>query len=167
MQSTRSSSSTARGVDADLDVVGSVFPGYEWVEDELRARGAAGGLEGRVHLHGFDPDVWPHLAATDVLLVPSRVDEPFGNTAVEGALAGRPVVASATSGLLEATEGLRAATRVPPGDPTALADAVVQLLDRWAEVGEQALDDAAFAAERFAPERYRATLRSVVEDVHT
>ena len=153
----------ALGVESQLDVVGSVFPGYEWVEDDLRARAATAGTAERVHLRGFTSDVWAHLAAADILLVPSRVDEPFGNTAVEGSLAGRPVVATSTSGLLEATDGMGAAVLVPPGDPRAIAVAVAELVGRWPAVREQALADAERARERYAPAAYRATVRRLVE----
>ncbi len=145
-----------RGTAAELHIVGSAYQGYEWVERDVRARAAD--LGHRVHLHGFDPDVWPHLAAADVLLVPSRVDEPFGNTAVEGVLAARPVVTTRTGGLVEAVEGMAAATVVEPGDVEALADAVADLVARWADVRALALADAERAAARFAPEGYRAAL---------
>ena len=51
-----------RGFSAVLDVVGDIFPGYEWVEDDLRARIGWAGTTQRVRLLGFQPDVWPHLA---------------------------------------------------------------------------------------------------------
>ena len=152
-----------RGLAAELHVVGSVFPGYEWVEDALRRRASEAGLASRVVLHGFDPDVWPHLAAADIVLVPSRVDEPFGNTAVEAVLAARPVVATCTSGLLEATEGIDAARLVPPCEPAALADAVVELVARWSELRAAALESAALAGARHAPARYRAEVRALVD----
>ncbi|MFC5381908.1 glycosyltransferase [Aquipuribacter nitratireducens] len=154
-----------RGVPARLDVVGAVFPGYEWFEQELRDQVRALGLTDRVALHGFRPDVWPWLAGCDVLLVPSRTDEPFGNTAVEGALAARPVVASRTSGLLEATSGLRAARTVAPDDPDAVADAVVAIRDAWAHVRDDALADRAYAADRYSPTAYRRRVADVVAGV--
>ena len=81
-----------------MTIVGAVFPGYEWYEAELREQVRNLGLEGSVTFCGFVPDVWPVLETLDVIAVPSRYDEPFGNTAVEAVLAGRPVVVSATSG---------------------------------------------------------------------
>ena len=86
-----------------------------------------------MQLLGFDPDIWPHLASADILIIPSRLDEPFGNVAVEGALAARPMVVSATSGLLEAAAGFTAVHSVPPGEPAAIADAIEHVADRWHE----------------------------------
>ncbi|RZU34449.1 glycosyltransferase [Blastococcus saxobsidens] len=152
----------ARGVDARLALLGSVFEGYEWFEDELRAAVSAGGLDDRVEFLGFHRDVWPHLAAADVVLVPSVVDEPFGNTAVEAVLAARPLVVSATSGLREAAAGYASAQAVDPARPAAWADAVERVAADWATFRRLALDDAATARDRHAPARYRERLADIV-----
>lgn len=154
-----------RGIAAELDVVGAVFPGYEWVEEDLHRRARAAGTDDRIRMHGFDPIVWPYMAEADVLLVPSRVDEPFGNTAVEGALAARPVVATLTSGLLEATAGMEATTLVEPGDPAAIAAAVEAIQRDWPEARARAVADADRAAEKFSPATYRATVRGLMEEL--
>ncbi|GAA4356930.1 glycosyltransferase family 4 protein [Angustibacter luteus] len=147
---------------ARLGIVGAVFPGYEWYEQQLGEQVARLALTDRVTFHGFSSDVWTLLAGADVLVVPSRLDEPFGNTAVEGVLAGRPVVASATSGLLEAVEGLKATRSVPPADPQALADALAELVGDWPQVLAQMPDDVAEAARRYSPRRYREHVARVV-----
>ena len=154
-----------RGVDATLDLVGAVFPGYEWFEDSLRDGIRRHGLEDKVRLHGFVDPVWPMIVGGDVLVVPSRVDEPFGNTAVEGLLCARPVIASATSGLLEATSGFDAATTAEPGDAGALAQALADVVDDWPARRDAAARDANRAAERHAPEAYRAALAEIVAEV--
>src|SRR5690606_28753433 len=53
----------ARGRSASLEIVGDVFRGYEWYAAELEAAIAAEGLTDAVTMHGYDADVWPHLAA--------------------------------------------------------------------------------------------------------
>nr|WP_281287146.1 glycosyltransferase [Actinotalea subterranea] len=153
------------GYDVTLDVCGTVFPGYEWYERELRD--AATGrprLIGRVQLLGYVHPTWPHLAAADVVLVPSR-SEPFGNTAVEGMLARRPVVASRAQGLAEVVHDGRTGLLVAPGDATALAGAVRRLLD---DAGlRQGLADAARteALARFSTGRYAADVVRALEEV--
>ena len=154
-----------RGVDAHLDVVGAVYPGYEWYLDELTGRIASSGLEDWVTLHGFQDPVWGYLAAADVALVPSRTDEPFGNTAVEAVLAARPVVATVTGGLLEATAGYRSAQTVRPDDPAAVADAVQRVVRDWSGFADDAWADAARAAERHAPAAYRAAVAQAARRV--
>lgn len=151
----------ARGVDAHLDLLGSVFTGYEWFATELHASVERHGLGDRVTFLGFDTDVWPHLACCDIAVVPSTVDEPFGNTAVEALLAARPAVVSATSGLLEAAEGYGAVVQVPPSDPAALAEAVVRIVDDWPTFRAAAVADAATAQDRHGPQRYRDRMAAV------
>ena len=147
-----------RGVAATLTLVGAVFPGYEWFEAQLRQQIAEAGLDGVVTLAGFTPDVWPALAAADLLLVPSQGDEPFGNTAVEGILAGRPVVVSSGSGLDEAVDGVGGARRVAPADLPGWADAVCELLTNWSTTRAQVRVDSERAAERFSPPAFREQL---------
>jgi glycosyltransferase involved in cell wall biosynthesis len=151
-----------RGVVAHLDIVGAVFPGRESVEEGLRRQVEDSDLVDRVCFRGFDPSVWRFLESCDIVLVPSRIDEPFGNTAVEGLLAARPVIASRTSGLVEATAGFAAAVTVEPSAPDAIAGAVEHVAADWGTYRERALHDAGRAAQRHAPARYRAEVAGVV-----
>ena len=152
----------ARGVDARLQLVGSVFTGYEWFEAELRGTVAAAGLTDRVEFLGFRSPVWPALADSDVVLVPSLMEESFGNTAVEAVLAARPSVVSDHSGLREAAAGYAAAQLVPAGDAGAWADAVQRVVGDWAGSRAAAVDDAREAARRHGLDRYRDGLVAVV-----
>lgn len=157
----------ARGVRATLDLVGAVFPGYEWFDAQLAQQVRDGGLADAVTFHGFQRDVWPYLAAADVVLVPSTVDEPFGNTAVEAALAARPSVVSDLAGLKEARFGLSAAIPVPPADAAAIADAVEAIIADWPGFRARAADDAGFAATRYSRKTYADTMLALFEDVRS
>lgn len=152
----------ARGVDARLQLLGAVFPGYEWFEQQLRDQVTRERLTDRVELTGFVPDVWDALARADVVLVPSVLAEPFGNTAVEAVLAARPVVVSACGGLQEAVAGRASAQAVPPEDVVAWADAVERVVARWPGMTADALTDAEEARLRHAPGRYRARVAQLV-----
>jgi glycosyltransferase involved in cell wall biosynthesis len=152
----------ARGVDARLSVVGAVFEGYEWFEAELRRTVSAAGLDDRIEFLGFRPDVWPHLAAADVVLVPAVQEESFGNTAVEAVLAARPLVVSAHSGLREAAAGYASAQAVDPGDAAAWADAVARVAADWPAFREATAADAEVARRRSAPGRYARELVAAV-----
>lgn len=154
-----------RGLDASLDIVGAVFPGYEWYEQELRGLVVKLGLQDVVTFHGFAPNVWPHIARADIVLVPSRLDEPFGNTAVEAVLAGRPVIVSDTSGLREAAGSYASAQLVAPGDAQALAQAVERVVDNWAGYRDHAQIDAAKAFAKHGSEAYGARIRAEVKAV--
>ncbi len=154
-----------RGVNAQLDVVGATFPGYEWYERRLREQVKEKQLDAQVRFHGFQPCIWDVVTAGDVVVVPSLVDEPFGDTAVEAILSGRPVIASATSGLLEATAGYATATTVPPGNPSALADALQSEIEHWGPSSAARRGDIAIARCRHGPQVYREQISQCVASI--
>lgn len=151
----------AEGRDVDLELCGSVFPGYEWYEEELRARAAQPDLAGSVRFAGYTSPTWPALAGAEVVLVPSRA-EPFGNAAVEAQLAGRPVVASAVQGLKEIVTPGETGLLVPPDDAPALAGAIRTLLDDPERARALAAAGQDSARRQFTTERYRAAIAEVV-----
>lgn len=152
----------ADGHDARLALCGTVFPGYEWFEEQLRERAARDDLAGRVDLLGYVHPTWPVVAEADVVLVPSRV-EPFGNTAVEGMLARRPVVACRTQGLVEVVDDGRTGLLAEPGDAASLAAAIERLLRDETLRTTVAEAGLAEAHERFTTGRYRARIAGAVE----
>lgn len=150
-----------QGHSAKVTLLGTAFTGYEWFEEQLREMAAAG--EAEVEFAGFHPEVWPFLTKADVLVVPSRADEPFGNTAVEGVLALRPVVASDSSGLREAAGGYSTTRLVPPGEARAIADALLDITDSWPAVVGGLLNSREIALRRHAPSVYRAAVARACE----
>lgn len=153
------------GIDVHLDLVGGVFPGYEWYEQDLRAQAVHLGIEDRVTFHGFRAAVWDTLANADVAVVPSRLEEPFGNTAVEAVLAARPVAVSAIGGLAEAIDGFASAIPVDPDDPVQLAQALHRIASEWPEFRRRAVALAPVAARRYAPESYRRAISAEIERI--
>ncbi|TMA70746.1 MAG: glycosyltransferase [Deltaproteobacteria bacterium] len=106
----------------------------------LERQAADLGLGETVHFMGAVADVRTPLAAMDVFLLPSRA-EGMSNALLEAMAAGRPVVATAVGGTREAVDAERTGILVPPGDPAALAAAVLGLLAdpaRAAAVGRAA-----------------------------
>jgi glycosyltransferase involved in cell wall biosynthesis len=151
-----------RGVDATLDLVGGVFTGYEWFEDDVRRQVTEAGLDGAVRWLGVLPDVWATLQAVDVVLVPSRV-EPFGNAAVEAMLAGRPVVASRTQGLCEIVRPGENGELAEPGEAGSLAEAIERIIADWPGALKRAEAAGIEARERFSPQRYRESIVAAVD----
>jgi len=110
----------------DLDIIGD---GPE--RAALEARITALGVADRVSLNGFRPadELGPVYARFDALAVPS-LDTPgwieqFGRVAAEAMAAGVPVIASRSGSLTEVVGD--AGLLVPPGDPAAIAAAIVTL----------------------------------------
>jgi hypothetical protein len=152
------------GVAVELDLVGDVFPGYEWYSDQVRRQVRAAGLEDVVHFHGFRPDVQDFLDRADVCLVPSR-QEPFGNVAVEAMLAGRPVVASRVQGLTEIVRHKENGLLVAADSPSELAAAVKLLVDDPSLAQQLATPARYEAQERFGIERYNTTLHTLLKSL--
>lgn len=142
-----------RGIPVRLQIAGSVFPGNEAFEAELRDR--VRGLD--VTFTGFTNDVWAAYERADIVLVPSRL-EPFGLVAVEAQLAGRPVISSDTEGLVEAVADGETGLAVTAGDPAALADGVVRLLKDWPLAVEFARRGGERAIAMFSPAGYRRAI---------
>ncbi|WP_250033502.1 glycosyltransferase family 4 protein [Paractinoplanes maris] len=67
------------------------------------------------------------MGASDCYVVPS-IYEPFGMVALEAAAAGTPVAVADTGGLAEIVEDGVTGVKFPPGDPSALAEAVGSVL---------------------------------------
>jgi glycosyltransferase involved in cell wall biosynthesis len=146
------------GVPARLEIVGDTVPGADEYRDGLHLRTTDAGLADLVIFAGFVPDVWPHLQAADVVLVPSRGDESFGNVAVEAVLAARPVLVADVAGLREAVGPYPGAGVVCGGDAAAWAVAVLGVRSSWPALRSQVLRD----AEDAARDRYRREIADVL-----
>jgi glycosyltransferase involved in cell wall biosynthesis len=77
---------------------------------------------------------WPHDAVQEawkrcsLALVPSLWAEPFGLVVLEAMAAGRPVIGSRIGGIRDVVVDGETGLLVPPGDATALRDAMARLL---------------------------------------
>lgn len=94
---------------------------------EQEVRHLARGLN--VHFLGDIPrsQMGAVYSAADIVCVPSVWDEPFGMVACEAMAAGKPVVASAVGGIPEIVVDGETGLLAPPGDETALAEAILAL----------------------------------------
>jgi glycosyltransferase involved in cell wall biosynthesis len=92
-------------------------------------------------LHGWVPGAAGLMRHLAVLVLPSR-QEPFGTVLAEAMAAGVPVVATRVGGLPEVVEDGVTGELVAPGDPVALADAVLRVLARRDELGVAARERA-------------------------
>jgi len=94
----------------------------------LEARARLLGVEAHLAIAGAREDVVPYLAAADLFAAPSR-NEGMGRALVEALALGVPVVGTEVGGIPSVLDGGRYGTLVPPDDPTALARALLELLE--------------------------------------
>ncbi|RBY75307.1 hypothetical protein DQ238_19980 [Geodermatophilus sp. TF02-6] len=153
----------AGGVSFTCRLVGSAFPGDEHLVARLHEQVAAAGLTDRVCFDGEVDDAREAMASADVVVVPSKVPEPFGKVVVEAMAVGRPVVATTPGGPAEVIRSGVDGVLVPTGDVPALTAALRDLLQDPA---------AARRLGRAAAERARlfseaAAVRAVAADLLT
>jgi glycosyltransferase involved in cell wall biosynthesis len=129
--------------------------------DEVRDQVAAAGLADRVHFLGTRRDVPALLAASDSFVLPS-LWEGLPLALVE-AMAGRlPVIATDVSGTEQVMIGGRTGWVVPPGDASALAEAMRELLADDRRAATMAAS-ARHRATRFSAECQAAELSALFE----
>lgn len=95
--------------------------------DELRAAAGAQGVADRVRFLGQRDDMPCLLEAADIHCQPNTGPEPFGIAFVEALGAGLPVVSTRLGGASEIVTDA-CGVLVPPGDASALADALARLV---------------------------------------
>jgi glycosyltransferase involved in cell wall biosynthesis len=113
----------ARFPDARLVLVGEGPLG-----DDLKAQAAELGIADKVIFTGFRPDAEAHVQLFTISAVPS-LEEGIGNVAIESIVGGVPVVASREGGLPEVVVAEKSGLLVRPGDSTALAAALLRILE--------------------------------------
>ena len=133
-------------------------------EERLRGRVATLGLEGRVRFLGERDDVPALLAAADVCCQPDKGPEAFGIVFVEALARGVPVVTSAIGAAPEVVDP-SCGILVPPGDPSALAAALRDLLDAPARRSALGAAGPALAAALCDPRRQLERLGDLLRTV--
>ena len=141
-----------RAVAAEFPEVRFLFIGRENAEAvPVRRRIRELGLERHILLTGSRRDVAGILGASSLAAHPGE-QEGLSNAILEAMAAGIPVVASGVGGNPEAVEDGETGRLVPPGDPAALASAILDLLrdpDRAVAMGRAGRER---ARERFSLE---------------
>lgn len=159
------------GVSATYRIIGAPLFGEEEYAAGLPVLAERLGLTDVVELTGWATDPMAALGEVDLLVHASPVPEPFGQVVVQGMAARVPVIATDAGGVPEilAPDGLAImhgrvrrtplGQLVPPGDATALAEAMTWALTHPAETSRAT--EAAWASAR---ERFRlAEAAAIVE----
>lgn len=115
--------------DARFLVVGATTFDDEAYAAELIRLTESLGLMNRVHYLGFREDIASLMAASDLIVHASTLPEPLGLTPMEAQAAGRPVVAVGAGGVLETVAHGETGLLIPPKDASAMANALITLLE--------------------------------------
>ena len=140
---------------------GELRAGYEETARTL-------GIADRVHFLGRAPEedlVRVYRAATVTVLPSTTEEEAFGIVLIEAMACGSPVIASALPGVRTVVSdgGDARGIAVPPGDVSALADALSRMLDDSAARDGYAAHALSAARERYSQAAERRQLGRIVE----
>jgi glycosyltransferase involved in cell wall biosynthesis len=144
----------SRGVDATLDVVGTVdgweAPNYRGHQAAIRERAARADVAGAVQFLGFSEDVPALLNRASIHCCPSRPEqrEGFGIVVLEAKLSGLPSVVTPSGNLPDMIDHGRDGWSCPRADADAIAEGLLAFLT------QPDLLAAAGVAARASAERY-------------
>lgn len=121
-------------------IIGGKGPLQAALQEQIRAKG----LEGKVELAGYLPqeDIPSWFAACDVFVLSSVLKtEAFGIVQIEAMSLGKPVVTTLVpgSGMSWVNAHGESGLNVPPGDPKAMAQALVEVVGEKEKYGKAAL----------------------------
>lgn len=138
--------------------------GNGWLEDEVRRAIDAHGVSDAVRWFPFEGEVGRYLLALDLFVLPSRW-EALPLAIGEAMSCGLPVLATPVGGTPEMVEDGVNGRLVPPGDTTALADALEQLLSRPDELRRMGAEGDRVARERFGADRMVNATEALYRDL--
>lgn len=95
----------------------------------------------RILLPGHQEDVWPFFRGLDVAVLASTRNEGIPQAGLQAMFAECPFVGTEVGGIPEIVDHQRTGLLVPPGDPAALAAAIMRVL-RDSELGAAMADNA-------------------------
>lgn len=111
-------------------IVGGVLPGHEYLKTELSDRIHALGLEEKVELVDFCPDITDKMKEADVCVVPSLMRDPFPTTVLEAMSAGKPVIATDHGGAAEVIRNGENGFLISPNRPDQFASVLKKIIDQ-------------------------------------
>jgi phosphatidylinositol alpha-1,6-mannosyltransferase len=180
--STGSLTGAYKGVDVVLTALPTILaavPGTRYVvvgngqfRATAEAMAAEAGLSQNVNFTGevSDQDLAGYYRASDVFVLPSRMEqegghwtgEGFGRVYTEAALAGKPVVGSRDGGAAEAVIDGKTGILVNPRSPEEVADAVIRLLTDPDLAHAMGREGRAWANQHFMVANMRVSLAEIL-----
>jgi len=121
-------------------------------------------LHNGIHFSGHRKSIIPIIQSSDLVVVPSVWEEPFGRVIIEAMACGVPVVASNTGGITEILKPTFSAMLVPPGDAKALADNIKLWAGKHKEDATLSKKLRKEVKTRFALQDYIPKISAIFED---
>ncbi|MGF1492528.1 MAG: glycosyltransferase family 4 protein [Microcoleaceae cyanobacterium] len=146
-------------------LLGDALFGEDEYVDQLHQTVERLQLQDRVKILGFQTDIIPLMAASDMITHTSTAPEPFGRVIIEAMLCDTPIVVAAAGGVLELIEHNRTGWLVSPENPEELAQ-VINTCYQNPEMTQVMTQAAKIqAAQRFDLEKIRQQIQDRLEIV--
>jgi glycosyltransferase involved in cell wall biosynthesis len=127
-----------------------VLVGDGWMRSKLEEMVRTSSWRASILLTGFRRDIPQIMADLDVLVLSARIPEGVPQTILQAHAMLTPVVASDVGGINEVSIHGRTALCTPPGDSTAVADAVLQILAEPEDAMRRAMSGREMVLGRYA-----------------
>lgn len=114
--------------DVKFIMVGDVFPGNEYLYDEIQKTKSDLGISDQVIDLGYRKDIPQILSALDVFVLPSILPDPLPTVVLEAMAAAKPVVATAHGGSTEMVVHGETGFLVPWDDASEVASIILKLI---------------------------------------
>ncbi len=105
-----------------------VFVGDGHLQSELEEQAESIGIRNNIIFTGWRKNVPEIICLFDMLVLPS-LNEGMGRVLIEGMALGKPIVASNVGGIINIVKNGENGILLPPKDPNALEDAILQLIN--------------------------------------
>ncbi|GEM_PF-249525 len=122
------------------------------------------GVSDNVEILGERSDIPNILSTTNLFVMPSLM-EGFGIALIEAQAAMIPVVASAVGGLCQIVTNNETGLLVPPGNPKALSDAIIHMLENPGEAQRMAANGYEVVKAKFSLETMMDSLEGLYKEV--
>ncbi|MBU1853369.1 MAG: glycosyltransferase family 4 protein [Candidatus Omnitrophica bacterium] len=154
----------ARPVIAKIPNVKFMFVGEGYLRKELESLTRQLGLNGHVIFTGFRNDIPEVTAIFDIAILASFF-EGLGRVLLEAMIYSKPVIATKVGGIVDVVDDGVTGLLIPPGDSTALSEAMVKLLsdrglrERMGRAGREKIDN------KFGAQTMVCQIREVYEEL--
>lgn len=128
--------------------------------DQLKALAVSLGIGERVYFEGWQPseEISRYYERASCVVVPSRFPEPFCMIGTESMSYARPVIGTDVGAISEWLADGVTGTLVPPNDPSAMANAIDNMMDNPERAKEMGEAGQTRYQEKFIPELHRERL---------
>lgn len=135
-------------------------------EKELRAFCTAKNLGSRVIFAGYQKNITSIYESLDVVILPS-LSEGMPMVALEGMLAGKPVIGTKVGGTPEVIVQQKTGLLVPPADPVSLARAILELITDEKKLKTFSENSRKFVRDKFSLEKRVETIVELYRELLT